>query len=119
MDTPQLTAKALPDLDRVDRTAGLNDAAYRKQSRSILSSPVVRCAIARARDAPKPQEEVAMPPKPAKKRTTKPKPTPGSINCRLATAGRFFYAQSAIRSDIGKRRGSAPVKSVWRRKERL
>ena len=76
MDTLQLIAKALLDLDRVDRTAGLNDAAYRKHSRIILSSPSVRCALARARDAPAPQEEAATPPKPAKKRTTKPKPTP-------------------------------------------
>lgn len=76
MDTLQLIAKALLDLDRVDRTAGLNDAAYRKQSRIILSSPSVRCALARARDAPIEQAKAETPPKPAKKRTTKPKPAP-------------------------------------------
>lgn len=74
MDTLQLIAKALLDLDRVDRTAGLNDAAYRKQSRIILSSPAVLNALARARDAP--TQEAATPPKPARKRTTKPKPAP-------------------------------------------
>lgn len=72
METLQLIAKALLDLDRVDRTAGTNDAAYRKQSRTILSSPAVRNALARARDAP--VQEAATPPKPVRKRTTKPKP---------------------------------------------
>lgn len=72
METLQLIAKALLDLDRVDRTAGTNDAAYRKQSRIILSSPAVRNALARARDAP--AQEAATPPKPVRKRTTKPKP---------------------------------------------
>lgn len=76
MDTLQLIAKALLDLDRVDRTAGLNDAAYRKQSRIILSSPAVLNALARARDAPTEQAAAATPPKPARKRTTKPKPAP-------------------------------------------
>ena len=74
MDTLKLIAKALLDLDRVDRTAGLNDAAYRKQSRIILSSPAVQNALSRARDAP--AQEAATPPKPARKRTTKPKPAP-------------------------------------------
>lgn len=72
MDTLQLIAKALLDLDRVDRTAGLNDAAYRKQSRIILASPGVQHALARARDAP--AEPAETPPKPARKRTAKPKP---------------------------------------------
>lgn len=76
MDTLQLIAKALLDLDRVDRTAGLNDAAYRKQSRIILASPGVQHALTRARDAPTEPAEAATPPKPAKKRTTKPKPAP-------------------------------------------
>ena len=43
MDTLQLIAKAMLDLDRVDRTAGLNDAAYRKQpgkSRLFLILPL-------------------------------------------------------------------------------
>ena len=74
MDTIQILSKALLDLDRVDRTAGPNDAAYRKQSRIILSSPGVRNALARARDAP--AEPAATPPGAARKRTTKPKPAP-------------------------------------------
>lgn len=72
MDTIQLLSKALLDLDRVEQTAGLNDAAYRKQSRIILTSPGVKNALARARDAP--AEEAETPPKPARKRTAKPKP---------------------------------------------
>lgn len=72
MDTIQLLSKALLDLDRVEQTAGLNDAAYRKQSRIILTSPGVKNALSRARDAP--AEEAETPPKPARKRTAKPKP---------------------------------------------
>lgn len=72
MDTIQLLSKALLDLDRVEQTAGPNDAAYRKQSRIILTSPGVKNALARARDAP--AEEAETPPKPARKRTAKPKP---------------------------------------------
>lgn len=74
MDTLQLLSKALLDLDRVERSAGENDAAYRKQSRIILSSPAVQNALARARDAPTAQAEAAMPPKPARKRNPKPQP---------------------------------------------
>lgn len=72
MDTIQLLSKALLDLDRVEQTAGPNDAAYRKQSRIILTSPGVKNALSRARDAP--AEEAETPPKPARKRTAKPKP---------------------------------------------
>lgn len=72
METLQLIAKALLDLDRVERTAGQNDAAYRKQSRIILSSPAVQNALARARDAPAQNAET--PQKPVRKRTTKPNP---------------------------------------------
>lgn len=72
MDTIQLLSKALLDLDRVEQTAGPNDAAYRKQSRIILTSPGVKNALARARDAP--AEKAETPPKPARKRTEKPKP---------------------------------------------
>lgn len=72
MDTLQLIAKALLDLDRVEKTAGTNDTAYRKQSRIILSSPAVQNALARARDAP--AQEAAALPKTVRKRTTKPKP---------------------------------------------
>lgn len=68
MDTIQILSKALLELDRVEHTAGLNDAAYRKQCRIILSSPGVQHALARARDAP---DEPA--PKPVRKRTPKPK----------------------------------------------
>lgn len=70
MDTLQILAKALLDLSRVEESAGDNDAAYRKQSRIILESPGVKHALARARDAPKPQE-AEEPPKPARKRKTK------------------------------------------------
>lgn len=72
MDTIQILSQALLDLSRVDETAGPNDAAYRKQSRIILTSPGVKNALARARDAP--TEETETPPKPARKRTAKPKP---------------------------------------------
>ena len=72
METVHILTKALLDLDRVEQTAGANDAAYRKQSRIILSSPGVRHALARARDAP--AEKVEMPPKPTRKRTAKPTP---------------------------------------------
>ena len=71
METLMLLSKALLDLDRVERSAGENDAAYRKQSRIILSSPAVQHALARERDAP---IEAAQPPKPHK-RTQKPKET--------------------------------------------
>lgn len=70
MDSLQIIAKALLALDRVEISAGDNDAAYRKQSRVILSSPGVRDAIARARDAPIVPAET--PVKPVRKRTTKP-----------------------------------------------
>lgn len=72
MDTIQILSQALLDLSRVEETAGLNDAAYRKQSRIILTSPGVKNALSRARDAP--AEEAKTPPKPARKRTAKPKP---------------------------------------------
>ena len=52
MDTLTILSKALLDLARVEKTAGLNDAAYRKQCRISLSSPGVQNALARARDAP-------------------------------------------------------------------
>ena len=74
--TIQGLAKALLDLDRVNKSAGLNDAAYRKQSRIILSSPPVQNALARARDAPSLWQETTETSKPARKRTTKPKPDP-------------------------------------------
>ena len=74
MDTIQLLSKAPLDLDRVEQTAGPNDAAYRKQSRIILTSPGVKNALARARDAPSLWEESSTPEKPARKRTEKPKP---------------------------------------------
>lgn len=60
---------ALLEIARVDKTAGDNDGAYRKQMRIILNSPGVLHALARARDAP---AEGAAPPKP-RKRTPKPK----------------------------------------------
>ena len=72
MDTIQILSKALLDLSRVEETAGPNDAAYRKQSRIVLSSPGVVNALARARDAP--EEKSETPPKPERKRTAKPKP---------------------------------------------
>ena len=72
MDTIQIISQALLDLSRVEETAGPNDAAYRKQSRIILTSPGVLHALARARDAPGTPAET--PPKPARKR--KPKPSP-------------------------------------------
>lgn len=72
MDAIQILSQALLDLSRVEETAGPNDAAYRKQSRIILTSPGVKNALARARDAP--AEEAETPPKPARKRTAKPKP---------------------------------------------
>ena len=71
MDPLPILSKALLDLARVEKTAGLNDAAYRKQCRIILSSPGVQNALARARDAP--AEKAAEPAKPARKRTPKPK----------------------------------------------
>ena len=74
MDTIQIISQALLDLSRVEETAGLNDAAYRKQSRIILTSPGVKNALSRARDAPSLWEESSTPEKPARKRTAKPKP---------------------------------------------
>lgn len=74
MDTIQILSQALLDLSRVEETAGTNDAAYRKQSRIILASPLVQCALARARDAPSLWQVSETPPKPARKR--KPKPSP-------------------------------------------
>lgn len=74
MEIVHILTKALLDLDRVEQTAGANDAAYRKQSRIILSSPGVVNALARARDAPALWEESAASAKPARKRTAKPKP---------------------------------------------
>ena len=70
MDSLQIIAKALLDLNRVEVSAGNNDAAYRKQSRAILSSPGVLNALARARDAP--TDAAGTPAKPVRKRTTKP-----------------------------------------------
>lgn len=71
MEIIQLLSKALLDLSRVEETAGLNDAAYRKQCRIILNSPGVQHALAKARDAPA-AAEAAPQPKP-RKRTPKPK----------------------------------------------
>lgn len=71
METLMLLSKALLDLSRVEMTAGLNDAAYRKQCRIILNSPGVQHALAKARDAPSAAEAEPQP-KP-RKRTPKPK----------------------------------------------
>lgn len=71
MDTLQILAKALLDLNRIEVTAGANDAAYRKQSRAVFNSPGVVNALARARDAP--TAPAGTPEKPVRKRTTKPK----------------------------------------------
>lgn len=54
MEITQILAKALLDIMRVDVSAGDNDAAYRKQMRIVLSSPSVKNAVAKARDAPEP-----------------------------------------------------------------
>ena len=51
MEALQTLTNALLALSRVEETAGTNDAAYRKQCRIILASPVVQHALARARDA--------------------------------------------------------------------
>ena len=72
MEIIQILSKALLDLSRVEMTAGDNDAAYRKQCRIILNSPGVQHALAKARDAPAPQEPAEPQPKP-RKRTPKPK----------------------------------------------
>lgn len=73
METMQILAQALVDIKRVYESTTGNDAAFRKQCRIILNAPALNYSIARARDAPAEQAET---PKPAKKRTTKPKQTP-------------------------------------------
>ena len=76
MDTMQILAQALVDIKRVFESTRGNDAAFRKQCRIILNAPALNYSIARARDAPAEPQEAATPPKPARKRTTKPKPSP-------------------------------------------
>ena len=71
MDLNAIIAKALLDISRVEKTAGNNDGAYRKQMRIILNSPGVQHALARARDAPATAESAPQPT--PRKRTPKPK----------------------------------------------
>ena len=75
MDLIATLVNALLDISRVEKTAGDNDGAYRKQMRIILNSPGVlhAMALARARDAPA-ESTALVQPKPARKR--KPKETP-------------------------------------------
>lgn len=77
MDMTAIFIKALLDISRVEKTAGDNDGAYRKQMRIILNSPGVQHAmvLARARDAPSESAAPAQS-KPARKR--KPKETPSA-----------------------------------------
>ena len=72
METMQVLVQALMDIKCVYESTAGNDAAFRKQCRIILNAPALNYHIARARDAPAEPTET---PKPAKKRTTKPKQT--------------------------------------------
>lgn len=72
MDLIATLVNALLDISRVEKTAGDNDGAYRKQMRIILNTPGVQhaMALARARDAPA-ESAAAAQPKPARKRKPK------------------------------------------------
>lgn len=66
-----ILAECLEALAKAEKAA-VNDAAFRKQYRLIAEAPAVKYALAKAR-APT-AEEAEQPPKPARKRTTKPNP---------------------------------------------
>lgn len=76
MEPVQILAQALVDIKRVFEITQGYDAAFRRKCRIILESPELNNALARARDAPAETQEAATPPKPARKRTAKPKPSP-------------------------------------------
>lgn len=71
MEVYNTLLNALLQFTRIERAAGDNDAAFRKQCRIVLNSPTLAYALSKARDAPDPaQEQPTAAPK--RKRTTKP-----------------------------------------------